>query len=92
MGGAAANRPAGPGADWGSAVSSCRNGGRDVYQRPDSREYDQTEPIRGRVAFTDGTYWPFTCSRTTEDGTRELSHFELDDGTRYEPIRGVENG
>ena len=66
-------------------MSGCRNGGRDVYRRPDSWTYEQGEPIRASMVFTDGTSYEFSCSRMTKDGPRELSHFESD-GIRYEPI------
>lgn len=66
-------------------MSWCRNGGRDVCERPD-KTYDHAEPIRGKTVFTDGTELPFTFSRRTQGGgTRAVDHFESD-GTRYEPI------
>jgi len=69
-------------------MSWCRNGGRDWYAKSDEKAYDQSEPIRARVVFTDGTFYAFSCSKAMRHGTRELSHFEADGAvyTRAEPV------
>lgn len=50
------------------------------------KKYKNDAPIRGKTVFK-GNVPPldFTLSRETEDGTREIDHFEAD-GTRYMPV------
>lgn len=62
-------------------MSDCRWG---VKPYP-FKEYDHTEPIRGKTVFTNGTECKFTYSRTTGNGRRSIDHFEAD-GTRYMPV------
>ena len=63
-------------------MSGCRNGGRDVYERPDVREYDQRTPIRGHIVYGDGTQSSFTFARFFNGKERAVRHVVID-GVRY---------
>ena len=59
-------------------MSSCRHGGRDAYERPAVREYDQAKPIRGRIVYEDGSESGFTYARFVNGAEREVAHVEID--------------
>lgn len=45
-------------------------------------EYDQQQPIRGRLVYVDGTGSAFTFSRLVNGAVRVVDHIEVD-GVRY---------
>ena len=72
-------------------MSDCMLGGRLAYARPGARGRGPKGPIRGRIAFDDGTERALSMARYVNGAERRVVSVEVD-GVAYVPSRGTVPG
>ena len=59
-------------------MSDCRHGGRDLYVAPDTKAYDQREPIRGLIVFDNGSTQRISHARYSNGVELKVDHVVID--------------